>query len=205
MNIVTKALCISLVIEGLSGCSTTQYANSSRLCADDNGDFYNCSDLSAPADRAQTDPTLYQTNLHFQLLSEYTEQMAADLQRDLAGAHIEDPIFVSSFVYFDSTLRKTSALGNQLAEYFINDLQEIGLPVVDHKLTDILTVNAHGDFVLARDQNLFTSKIDVGYVLVGTLVENDRGVIINARLVNFKTNKVVASTSKFMPNILASK
>jgi len=29
------------------------------------------------------DPSLFSTDVHFQLLGEYTEKMAADLQRDL--------------------------------------------------------------------------------------------------------------------------
>lgn len=205
MKKLTTLLWIPFVLQGLSGCSSSPYADRSRLCADSNGEFYQCSDLSIASSRVQTDPTLFKTDLNFQLLSEYTEQMAADLQQDLAGVTIEEPIFVTSFVYFDSTLQQTSLLGNQLAEFFINDLQQIGLPVSDHKVTGRLVVNADGDFALSRDKTESRSTMKNGYGLIGTLVENERGTIVNARIVHFRTKKVIASASKFLPNILAAR
>jgi TolB-like protein len=173
-----------------------------RLCAKNNGDFYGCSDLSAPASRATADPTLFQTPLHFQLLSEYTEQMAADLNKDLYNVPIRDAIAVASFVYFDSTLQRTSTLGNQLAEFFINDLQNIGLPVTDQKLSSNIVVNGAGDFALSRNMQEMNLGDDIGYVLVGIMIENPRGLILNVRLLDAETSRVVASTSKLLPGII---
>ena len=204
MKVLTKLLWIPFTLSSLIGCSIAPYGGESRLCANNDGEFYKCNDAAAIHHKAQLDPTLFNTRLHFQLLSEYTEQMAADLQKDLAGFLIDEQIVVSSFVYFDTTLQETSALGNQLAEYFINDLQKIGLPVSDHKVTGMLVVNSEGDFSLSRKKDLVSPGIDIGYVLVGTMVENERGVVVNVRLVNYSTYKVVASTYKFLPTILTS-
>jgi TolB-like protein len=147
-------------------------------------------------------PSLFSTDLHFNRLGEYTEQMAADLKNDVRGMLVNQPIVVASFVHLDSSLQNTDTLGIQLAESFINELQQIGLPVADHKLMGVLDVNVKGDFAFSRNMAQFYNNVNIGYVLTGTMLRNSRGLVINARLINFKTNAVMASTSKFLPNIV---
>jgi len=145
-------------------------------------------------------PSLFSTDLHFNRLAEYTEQMAADLQRDVRGMQVDQPIVVASFVHLDSSLQNTDTLGIQLAESFINELQQIGLPVADHKLMGVLDINDKGDFAFSRDMGKFYNEVNIGYVLTGTMLKNSRGLVINARIINFETNAVVAtSTSFFCP------
>jgi TolB-like protein len=48
----------------------------------------------------------------------------------------------------------------------------------------------------------FYNDVNIGYVLTGTMLKNSRGLVVNARIINFKTNAVVASSSKFLPNIV---
>jgi TolB-like protein len=153
---------------------------------------------------SEPSPNLPTTGFYFNGLGEYTQQMAAELQNDVQGMHVDAPIVVASFVHLDSSLQNTNTLGIQLAEFFINDLQQIGLPVADHKLMGTLDVTAKGDFAFSRDMEQFYSYVDIGYVLTGTMIKNSRGLIVNARLVNFKTNAVVASSSKFLPNIVVN-
>jgi len=202
MKTFIKMLLIILIPSSLISCASNK---TSRLCAHDNGAFYECNDLKASrsnnSNMSYSSPSAFSPNLHFQLLSEYTEQMAAELQKDLIGVEIETPIVVASFVYFDSTLNRTNNLGNQLAEYFINDLQEIGLPVSDHRIAKTFKISPEGDFTFSRNMSELKTNIEIGYVLTGTLVKNDRGVVVNARLINYKTNVIAASTSKFLPNI----
>jgi TolB-like protein len=198
----------------LSGCSTFNSLDSlnifsasksdakTRLCARDNGEFHQCNDMPIENNKIDKDPSLFSTDLNFQLLGEYTEQMAADLQRDLKNTMIDGPIVVASFVNLDSTLQTTNNLGIQLAESFLNDLQQMGLPVSDHKLTGMLKVNAQGDFVFSRDASQIWDDMEIGYVLSGTMLKNNRGVLISARLMNIKTKGVLASTSKLIPNML---
>lgn len=173
-----------------------------RLCANDDGTFNNCRDRQTINILNDPHPSLFNTNLHFSILSEYTEQMAADMQRDVQHLQVEEAIIVASFVNLDSSLQTTSPLGIQLAESFINDLQQIGLPVADHKLMGVLDVNERGDFALSRNMEQLFTDINIGYVLTGTMQRNNRGLIVNARIINYTTNKVVASSSKFLPNVL---
>jgi TolB-like protein len=222
----TKLMVLSLLVTVLSACSSlpllkdinpfstqntvtaprTLSAQSTKLCADDEGIFASCEDMHVEnkIKTSEPSPNLPTTGFYFNGLGEYTQQMAAELQKDVQGMHVDAPIVVASFVHLDSSLQTTNTLGIQLAEFFINDLQQIGLPVADHKLMGTLDVNAKGDFAFSRDMEQFYSYVDIGYVLTGTMIKNSRGLIVNARLVNFKTNAVVASSSKFLPNIVVN-
>lgn len=203
MTITRKSLALAVLSSSLAGCMS--FSDGTRLCADAQGEFYTCHDLSvAPALETEVKSSLYSAPLHFQLLSDYTEQMASELQQDLIGKELKGKIIVASFVYLDSTLRSSNRLGNQLAEFFIQDLQEIGLPVSEHRLADVLTVNAAGDFALTRDQEEIILARDAAYVLVGTMVENNRGLIINTRLVSSRKKEVLAASSRLLPTAMFS-
>lgn len=177
---------------------------STKLCADDKGVFSSCQDMLVESQLRESNSNSANKDLRFSMLNEYTEQMAADMQKDVQGIQINAPIGVASFVYLDSSLQSTSKLGNQLAEYFINDLQQIGLPVTDHQLLDIKAVNDHGDFEVAQGNRQLYSDAKIGYVLLGTMLRNHSGLVLNARIVDFKSKVVVASSSKFLPNLVVN-
>jgi TolB-like protein len=219
---IIKLVGISILSTTLSACSTIQFlkdmnplsnntqqssrhlnTNSERLCANDDGTFYTCQDMLVENRVVKSHSSLFSTDLHFNRLAEYTEQMAADLHRDVRGMQVVQPIVVASFVHLDSSLQNTDSLGIQLAESFINELQQIGLPVADHKLMGVLDVNDKGDFAFSRNMGQFYNDVNIGYVLTGTMIKNSKGLVVNARLINFTTNKVVASSSKFLPNIVS--
>lgn len=203
---ITTLVNVSLLTITLSACSMFELSqsNDERLCAKDDGTFYACKDIALPkeASESQSHPSLFSTDLHFNRLDEYTEQMAAELQKDVQGMQVNESIVVASFVNLDSSLQNTNVLGIQIAESFINQLQQIGLPVSDHKLMGVLDVNEKGDFAFSRDMGKFYNDVNIGYVLTGTMLKNSRGMYVNARLINFRTNAVAASTSKFLPNIV---
>lgn len=205
MSTITQFTLALLLTTTLSACSFLQFSPTAgtKVCADDHGTFDTCKNI--PTQFTETHKStnhLFKTTLHFNRLSEYTEQMAADLQKDVLNHDVDQPIAVASFVNLDDSLQNTDTLGIQLAESFINDLQQIGLPVMDHKLTGQLNVNDRGDFVFSRDSSQLNNELKIGYVLTGTMKKNNRGLVVNARIINFKTNAVIASSSKFLPNLL---
>lgn len=201
MNVPVKTLLVSVLMSSLGGCMSV--SNDTRLCADQSGEFYTCHDLSvAPERQIIIDDSLYSAPLNFQLLGDYTEQMAAEIQQDLKGKVIDDTIVVSSFVHLESNLRSSSRLGNQLAESFIQALQDIDLPVSEHRLAEDMSIHAAGTFVLMRSGKSVALDSDAGYVLVGTLVKNHLGLVVNTRLVNIDSHKVEAASSRLLPNAI---
>jgi TolB-like protein len=225
MNKPLSALIFTALLS--SGCTNLFVSNdgeedkaSSRMCFNDDGSHQQCQDIAAVHTNAmietnisvmepatninipQDNPTLFQTDLHFQLLNDYVEQMALELSQDLLEMNIANPVAVASFVHLDSQLTNTDTLGNQLAEAFIAEMRKVGIMVNDHKVTGNIMVTPSGDLAFSRDIRYLKGRQAIGYVLTGTMVRNPKGMLINARVVGLTSNTVVAATSKLIPNIL---
>lgn len=208
-----------MVLLALSGCSSNLFSVSiedKEMCVSQNGDTGACEQAPSNTDKkyqfmpppgephpdAITDPSLFHTQIHFNLLNDYVEQMALDIRQDLVDTKLAFPIAVASFVHLDSSLNNTDVLGNQIAEHFITELRDMGLAVSDHKVTGNLQVTPRGDFAFSRDTNQLKQIQNVGYVLTGTMSKQMNGMLINARVVGLSSNMVVASSSKLIPNVV---
>lgn len=191
---------VAILSSSFIGCASK--TSEERLCADKNGDFYPCQDASVTTDKALPpgDATLFNTNLHFQLLSDYTEQMAVELAEDLASLELDGQIAVSPFVYLDDSFRQTTRLGIELAEFFIHDLEQAGLPMREHRLSKSLNLYSSEAY---NTKDFLESDIDdLDYVLIGTMTPNKVGLVVNARIIEIESHEVLASSSKLFPRAL---
>ncbi|WP_394223264.1 FlgO family outer membrane protein [Alteromonas gracilis] len=132
-------------------------------------------------------------------LNDYASQLAMELMDNATRLTHEDMVGVTSFVRLNHSLSDSTVLGNQLSEYLISELQDFGLAVVDFKLAGGITVTPVGDFVLTRDGALLAKQIEMDHVVTGTIIEDDRGVRINARIVSLENKQVVASANVYIP------
>jgi len=144
----------------------------------------------------------YRPKYTHKLLSDYTEKLAMELIENMQYVSQSSPIAVTSFVDLDNNLKTTNILGNQLAEDFIHELQVYGLTVVDYKHTGQIAVSKNGDFVFSRDGHELGNYPEVKYVLSGTLTYNNRGAIINARIIGVDSKVVVSSAKSFIPSFI---
>ena len=141
------------------------------------------------------------TRYSHKLLGDYVEQMTMQM----VGSNppvLTSAIAVASFVQFDSTLTRSDILGNQLAESFIHELQQYGMPVVDYKVTGAIRITARGDFAFSRDVRELAADQAIGYILTGTVIRAKGGVIVNARIVGLTSKVVGASTKAFIPGFV---
>ncbi|WP_296049901.1 FlgO family outer membrane protein [uncultured Alteromonas sp.] len=136
------------------------------------------------------------------LLGDYAEQMTMKLIENIRYVSTNTPVAVTSLVDLDSSLAHTNILGNQLAESFITELQEFGIPVVDYKTTGVIHVGGSGDFVFSRNLGELERNPYIKYILSGTMTYNDRGIILNIRMVDINSKVVVASSKGFIPQFV---
>lgn len=108
------------------------------------------------------------------------------------------PIAVASFVNLED-LESTNWLGNQLSESFIHEFQRHGLIVVDFKTTGHIRVTKEGDYAFTRDWKELPDRQIIDYVVSGTMIERDGGVMVNARMIGMQSRVVVASSQSFIP------
>ncbi len=105
-------------------------------------------------------------------------------------------IAITSFVDLHQ-LNKTTAFGRTLGETFFNELFIRGFNVADFRGQNALTINTTGEFFITRDVKLINRNIPNTYVLVGTYSSIDNKILINARIMDNKTGKVVSSAKTY--------
>ncbi|MDC2891140.1 FlgO family outer membrane protein [Psychrosphaera sp. G1-22] len=122
------------------------------LCVSKTGRLVDCQQLVAHLQNepglqnAQGDPYQEDTRaIHYShpleasnntvLVGEYIEQMATEILRNLTIPMDDAVVGVTSFVEFSEDLSTVNHFGNMLAENFIYELQQNGIPVIDYKVT----------------------------------------------------------------------
>lgn len=133
------------------------------------------------------------------MVSDYSERLANDLFKNLHVKRLESPIVIAPFVEYDASLQKTNSLGRILSEHLVNDMNQLNVPVIDLHLMHGFMVNKEGEFVFSRNPDDFYHEGELKYVLSGVLIENERGVIVNARIMNFENQRVLSSASILIP------
>lgn len=155
--------------------------SSSRVCANDDGAFYKCEDIPVIAKEKDHDTNLFKPDSSFQTINEYTEQMVHVLYQKVSQQNIDKAIGVLPFVSLSSTGEKSQKSNTSVAEAFVADMQNMGIPV--------------SEFIISNSS-------DFDYVLKGTMKERRDGTMVYAKIINLETKEVIASTSKFLPNYL---
>ncbi|SON49350.1 FlgO family outer membrane protein [Vibrio tapetis] len=128
----------------------------------------------------------------------FVESLAEELILSNTSVSARTPIAVTSFVDLQN-MDTTNWLGNSVSEGFIHQFQRRGFKVVDFKTTGSIRVTNEGDFAFSRDWKELAEEQDVKYVLTGTMLRQDGGVLINARVVGMQTRIVVATAQGFLP------
>jgi TolB-like protein len=136
-------------------------------------------------------------------INHFVRGIMHDLVDNIHYINDKTPIGVASFIFLDRSFKESSLLGNQIAESFMHEVHQFGIPVIDFKTTDYLRVTNHGDFVFSRDFLELKDELPIKYVLAGTLVKHQSGYLVNARIIGLTSKAIVASAQGFIPNAVA--
>ncbi len=132
-------------------------------------------------------------------INDYARGIMQDLLSNLQYVGATTPVAVANFVYLDSDFNSSPLIGKQLSEAFMHEVHKLGIPVVDHKLTDYIRVSVDGDLALSKDFLELSGDIPIRYVLTGTLVNDGNSTIVNARIVGVESKAIVASAQGVLP------
>lgn len=194
MNTPIKAYSLLLATLLATACSTVD--DSTRLCADNKGDFYECSDVELVSNNTAKTSHDFQSERSFQTINEYTEQMVYRLHQKLSSRNITKSIVVPPFVSLSTIGTSNPHLAIDLAEAFIIDMQHIGLPAAELLVANTST-DYQADYLTYLEES--SGNDDIGYVLKGTMRKTANGIMIYARVIEIESKKVIASTSKTLP------
>jgi TolB-like protein len=131
-------------------------------------------------------------------INDVVKGLAYQMLSSSSFVNAKTPVAVASFVDLKD-LETTNWLGNQLAESFVHELQRHGLVVIDYKTTGHIRVTKEGDYVFSRDWQELPERQIIDYVVSGTMVEQENGILVNARMIGIQSKVVVATAQSFIP------
>ena len=195
---------VFFALANLTGCAFTQNNESAEMNASSTTQVnYDLASMLKTAEQKSTQDDANGNQFtplqHHKTLANYVEQMALDLVDTLEFESDTDTninIAVTTLVDLDSSLTKSNQLGNQISETLIHQLQKFGYGVVDFKTTQTIDVNSRGDFAFSRDIEKLSEEQMASHVLAGTLIYRHDAVVVNTRVINAHTKKIVASSRK---------
>ncbi|MBH0041785.1 MULTISPECIES: FlgO family outer membrane protein [unclassified Pseudoalteromonas] len=204
---------VFFALANLTGCAFTQNNESAEMNASSTTQVnYDLASMLKTAEQKSTQDDANGNQFtplqHHKTLANYVEQMALDLVDTLEFESDTDAninIAVTTLVDLDSSLTKSNQLGNQISETLIHQLQKFGYGVVDFKTTQTIDVNSRGDFAFSRDIEKLSEDQMASHVLAGTLIYRSDAVVVNTRVINAHTKKIVASSRKLIPIYVLNK
>ncbi len=131
-------------------------------------------------------------------INDVVKGLAFQMLESSTFVNAKTPVAVASFVDLKD-LESTNWLGNQISESFVHELQRHGLIIVDFKVTGHIRVTKDGDYVFSRDWKELPERQIIDYVVTGTMMEQENGILINARMIGIQSKVIVATAQAFIP------
>ena len=103
------------------------------------------------------------------------------------------PVLITSFVRLDA-FKKTSEFGRIVSESMIDELSNRGFNIIEFRGQMAVSVNDKGEYFITRKTNRLKSKVPDTYVVVGTYSRQYGKVMLNARVIDNVTGKIISSS-----------
>ncbi len=84
----------------------------------------------------------------------------------------------------------------------ITEASKRGFTTQEFKLSNDIMLNDNSDRILTRDIEQLSDIERVDFYITGTLVYQQAGAMVNARIINARNKDVVAAATRFFPSEL---
>lgn len=124
------------------------------------------------------------------------ETLSAEISRNLKDRSFKSyPVIVTTFVSLNE-LDKSSVFGRMMAEKLLHFMNKNGFNVVEvRRAQDLFIKKEVGEMILTRDISELAQLTKAKSVLAGTYVATSNALIINARLIDINTPRILSSYS----------
>lgn len=102
------------------------------------------------------------------------------------------PVLITSFVRLDE-FKKTTEFGRIVSESLINELSNKGFEITEFRGQMSVSVNDEGEYFISRKPHELKNKIPNTYVVVGTYSRQPGKIMLNARVIDNITGKIITS------------
>ena len=102
------------------------------------------------------------------------------------------PILITSFVRLDN-FKKTTEFGRIVSESLINEMSNRGFNIIEYRGQMAVSINEQGEYFISRNPYKLKDEIPNTYVVVGTYSRQFGKVMLNARVMDNITGKIITS------------
>ncbi len=102
------------------------------------------------------------------------------------------PVLITSFVRLDE-FKQTSEFGRVVSESLINELSNRGFEITEFRGQMAVSINDEGEYFISRKPNELKNKTPNTYVVVGTYSRQMGKIMLNARVIDNVTGKIITS------------
>ncbi|AXX93629.1 hypothetical protein CPU12_11010 [Malaciobacter molluscorum LMG 25693] len=196
-SFIKTCLSVSAIALLVSGCNAISNNNTSRPSLNSN---------------AQFDPSVQEENKKVQVTKEFLKvaqdkQYHVTTQNTLEGTidslatqmmrntkvPSNRPVLFTSFVRLDN-LKKTTEFGRVISESLINELSNRGFNVIEFRGQLNVSIDDKGEYFISRDIGKLKDKIPNTYVVVGTYSRQYGKVVLNARVIDNISGRIISSS-----------
>ena len=130
--------------------------------------------------------------------------LANELFRNLADADPENGdlsqgVLVCTFVELKK-LTRTSSLGRYVAEQLMNEMQQQRYEVLEIRKSQAISLQEkRGEFGLSRNPREISQTVAAGAMLTGTYTPSKDSIVINARIIDNRSAKLLSSATVIIP------
>lgn len=104
----------------------------------------------------------------------------------------QKPVIITSFVRLDS-FKKTTEFGRVVSESLIDEMSNRGFNIIEFRGQMAVSVNDDGEYFITRKIQKLKGKIPNTYVVVGTYSRLYGKVMLNARVIDNITGKIITT------------
>ena len=102
------------------------------------------------------------------------------------------PVLITSFVRLDN-FKKTTEFGRIVSESLINEISNRGFNVIEYRGQMAVSINEKGEYFISRNPHKIKDEVPNTYVVVGTYSRQYGKVMLNARVMDNITGKIISS------------
>ena len=102
------------------------------------------------------------------------------------------PVLITSFVKLDE-FKKTTEFGRVISESLINELSNRGFNIIEFRGQMAVSINDEGEYFISRKPHELKNKTPNTYVVVGTYSRQAGKIMLNARVIDNITGKIITS------------
>ena len=102
------------------------------------------------------------------------------------------PVLITSFVRLDN-FKKTTEFGRIVSESLINEMSNRGFNIIEYRGQMAVSINERGEYFITRNPYKLKDEVPNTYVVVGTYSRQFGKVMLNARVMDNVTGKIITS------------